>query len=116
MADGDFERLGDILNSIPEVRCVAKCSVAKCSIVRCSRCQKRLFLEQQKLGQIALQIRMICLDVANGYNQHFVELVRKVRKAFPKHTIMVISLIIPERSERFSREPSIAAAAESTSA
>ena len=32
----------------------------------------------------------ICLDVANGYSEHFVSFVRTVRKEFPEHTIMVI--------------------------
>lgn len=35
------------------------------------------------------EIKFICLDVANGYSQHFVEYVRKVRGAFPQHTIIV---------------------------
>lgn len=35
------------------------------------------------------EISFICLDVANGYSQHFVEYVRKVRAAFPTHTIIV---------------------------
>lgn len=34
-------------------------------------------------------ITFICLDVANGYSQHFVDFVRKVRIAFPSHTIIV---------------------------
>ena len=51
-ADGDFERLKQVLDSIPEVQ-------------------------------------FICLDVANGYSQFFVDYVAKVRKQFPKHTIMV---------------------------
>ena len=34
-------------------------------------------------------LRYICLDVANGYSEHFVTLVRKARKDFPNHTIMV---------------------------
>ena len=34
-------------------------------------------------------MNFICLDVANGYSQFFVEYVQKVRKAYPKHTIMV---------------------------
>ncbi|KAH9636309.1 hypothetical protein HF086_003276 [Spodoptera exigua] len=33
-------------------------------------------------------LKFICLDVANGYSQHFVEYVRKVRAAFPTHTII----------------------------
>lgn len=36
-----------------------------------------------------LQIKFICLDVANGYSEVFVEYVRKVRKNYPEHTILV---------------------------
>ena len=35
------------------------------------------------------EIKFICLDVANGYSQFFVEFVAKVRGKFPEHTIMV---------------------------
>lgn len=34
-------------------------------------------------------VKYICLDVANGYSEHFVSLVRNARKDFPGHTIMV---------------------------
>ena len=34
-------------------------------------------------------IGYICVDVANGYSEHFVQFVRDVRKEFPEHTIMV---------------------------
>lgn len=36
----------------------------------------------------------ICLDVANGYTQHFVEFVRKTRNTFPTHTIIVSILLL----------------------
>lgn len=35
------------------------------------------------------ELSFICIDVANGYSQHFVEYVRKVRSEFPQHTIIV---------------------------
>ena len=35
------------------------------------------------------EVMFICLDVANGYSEHFVEFVKEVRAAFPSHTIMV---------------------------
>lgn len=35
------------------------------------------------------QVRYICLDVANGYSEQFVQHVKDVRARFPKHTIMV---------------------------
>ena len=34
-------------------------------------------------------VKYICLDVANGYSEHFVTLVRQARKDFPEHSIMV---------------------------
>ena len=40
------------------------------------------------------ELAFICIDVANGYSQHFVEYVRKVRAEFPKHTIIVSVLSI----------------------
>ena len=33
----------------------------------------------------------ICLDVANGYSEHFVEFVKNVRSKFPEHIIMVLN-------------------------
>jgi GMP reductase len=38
-------------------------------------------------------LQMICLDVANGYSQHFVETVAKFRDAFPRHTIMAGNVV-----------------------
>ena len=46
----------------------------------------------EKLKQIieaVPDLAYICLDVANGYSEHFVEFVKQVRKVFPSHTIMV---------------------------
>lgn len=36
-------------------------------------------------------LHYICVDVANGYSEHFVALVKQVRAEYPKHTIMVRS-------------------------
>lgn len=38
-------------------------------------------------------LKYICLDVANGYSEYFVEFVKTVRGKFPKHTIMVRELL-----------------------
>jgi len=46
----------------------------------------------ERLQQILTEIpdvTFICLDVANGYSEHFVAYVRKVRASFPTHTIIV---------------------------
>jgi len=34
-------------------------------------------------------VEYICVDVANGYSEHFVQFLRDVRKDFPNHTIIV---------------------------
>jgi len=61
-ATGDFERLDEVLNAIPE-------------------------------------IQFICLDVANGYSQFFVEFVAKVRGKFPEHTIMAGNVVTGDMVE-----------------
>lgn len=33
-------------------------------------------------------VRLICLDVANGYSQAFLDTIRKYRASFPKHVIL----------------------------
>ncbi|KAK8747230.1 hypothetical protein OTU49_016699 [Cherax quadricarinatus] len=42
----------------------------------------------QEILAIFSEIKFICLDVANGYSEVFVEYVRKVRKHYPHHTIL----------------------------
>ncbi|XP_067652293.1 GMP reductase 2-like [Haliotis asinina] len=58
--------------------------------------------DMQKLSDIlelAPQIKFICLDVANGYSEHFVQFVRDVRKKFPKKTIMAGNVVTGEMVE-----------------
>lgn len=61
-AEGDFERLCEILENVPDVK-------------------------------------FICLDVANGYSQFFVEYVQKVRQAFPTHTILAGNVVTGDMVE-----------------
>ncbi|XP_050301800.1 GMP reductase 1-like [Anthonomus grandis grandis] len=44
-------------------------------------------------------VSFICLDVANGYSQHFVDYVKKVRNAFPSHTIIAGNVVTGEMVE-----------------
>ena len=45
------------------------------------------------------EIKFICLDVANGYSEHFVMYLRKVRAAFPHHTILAGNVVTGEMVE-----------------
>lgn len=45
------------------------------------------------------KISFICIDVANGYSEHFVMYVRKVRAEYPQHTIMAGNVVTGEMVE-----------------
>lgn len=45
------------------------------------------------------QVTYICLDVANGYSEHFTSFVREVRKDFPDKTIMAGNVVTGEMVE-----------------
>jgi GMP reductase len=44
-------------------------------------------------------IRMICIDVANGYSEHFVDTVKAMRQEHPTHTIMAGNVVTGEMVE-----------------
>jgi len=44
-------------------------------------------------------VTTLCLDVANGYSEHFVNFVRRVRDRFPSHTIMAGNVVTGEMTE-----------------
>jgi GMP reductase len=43
----------------------------------------------KQIMEICPTVSAICLDVANGYSEHFVEFVKSVRHQFPEHVIIV---------------------------
>lgn len=45
------------------------------------------------------ELKYICLDVANGYSEYFVGYVKKVRAAFPEHTIFAGNVVTGEMVE-----------------
>jgi len=55
----------------------------------------------KKLTQIIgeTKVTTICLDVANGYSEHFVDFVRKVRERFPDETIFAGNVVTGEMVE-----------------
>ncbi len=57
----------------------------------------------ERLGQIIGQhpkLQFICIDVANGYAESFVEYVAKVRRAFPEKTIVAGNVVTGEMVEQ----------------
>eukprot|EP00421_Protoceratium_reticulatum_P061738 CAMPEP_0168492112 /NCGR_PEP_ID=MMETSP0228-20121227/70041_1 /TAXON_ID=133427 /ORGANISM="Protoceratium reticulatum, Strain CCCM 535 (=CCMP 1889)" /LENGTH=179 /DNA_ID=CAMNT_0008508865 /DNA_START=81 /DNA_END=616 /DNA_ORIENTATION=- len=58
--------------------------------------------DMDKLGQIlqALpEVKMICIDVANGYSEAFVQCIREVRQRWPSITIMAGNVVTKEMTE-----------------
>ena len=43
--------------------------------------------------------QLICLDIANGYSQHFVDVLKKVRSTFPDKIIMAGNVVTGEMTE-----------------
>jgi len=44
----------------------------------------------------------ICLDIANGYSQHFIDFVKKTRSAFPNKIIMAGNVVTGEMAEELT--------------
>eukprot|EP00045_Choanoeca_perplexa_P001665 m.21122 g.21122 ORF g.21122 m.21122 type:complete len:209 (-) comp11099_c0_seq1:645-1271(-) len=59
----------------------------------------RDFANLQAVLAARLTIPFICLDVANGYSEGFVEFVRKVRASYPDKTIMAGNVVTQEMVE-----------------
>ncbi|XP_040824620.1 GMP reductase 2 isoform X1 [Ochotona curzoniae] len=57
------------------------------------------FEQLEQVLEAIPQVKYICLDVANGYSEHFVEFVKDVRKRFPQHTIMAGNVVTGEMVE-----------------
>jgi len=45
------------------------------------------------------QIQFICIDIANGYSEHFGDFVEKVRKAFPNKTIIAGNVVTADMTQ-----------------
>jgi GMP reductase len=56
----------------------------------------------KKLSEIlkVVNCQFICLDIANGYSEHFVRFVQKVRNAFPDKVIMAGNVVTGEMVEQ----------------
>jgi GMP reductase len=57
------------------------------------------FEKIRHLLQANPQLKFICIDVANGYSEHFVEFVKQTRKMFPDKVIMAGNVVTGEMVE-----------------
>jgi len=57
------------------------------------------FEKLQQVLEALPQLAFVCLDVANGYSEVFVDFVKRVRAAYPTHTIMAGNVVTGEMIE-----------------
>merc|ERR1711953_1452663 len=53
----------------------------------------------EKIVACAPAVKMICVDVANGYSEAFVNFIRETRSKFPSHTILAGNVVTQEMTE-----------------
>jgi GMP reductase len=53
----------------------------------------------QKILFVFTDIKYICIDVANGYSEHFGEFVGKVRAKYPEHTIIAGNVVTADMTQ-----------------
>jgi len=66
--------------------------------VSCGILEKDMIKLKEILTAIP-EVAMICVDVANGYSEAFVNCIRNVRKEYPEHTIMAGNVVTKEMTE-----------------
>ena len=59
----------------------------------------RDFSNLQQILNTYPEIHFICIDIANGYSEHFADYVGKVRALYPKHTIIAGNVVTAEMTE-----------------
>uniref|UniRef100_A0A452FXD3 GMP reductase n=1 Tax=Capra hircus TaxID=9925 RepID=A0A452FXD3_CAPHI len=74
-------------------------AVVPCCFVSYSGSGKNDLEKMSNILEAVPQVKFICLDVANGYSEHFVEFVKLVRSRFPEHTIMAGNVVTGEMVE-----------------
>ncbi len=67
-------------------------------MVSCGISQEE-FEKLEKILEVAPHVEFICLDVANGYTQLFVDHVKKLRESFPNKTLVAGNVVTPEMTE-----------------
>lgn len=56
-------------------------------------------LENVRSVMQGMGVKYICIDVANGYSEHFADFVGSVRREFPQATIIAGNVVTPEMTE-----------------
>ena len=59
----------------------------------------RDFQKLQRIINTVPELNFICIDVANGYSEHFGDFVAKVRQQFPHHTIIAGNVVTADMTQ-----------------
>lgn len=80
-------------NSFIQSKEFGSCLMVSCGV------SKEDFEKLGKIFEVAPHVEFICLDVANGYTQLFVDHVKKLRESFPDKTLVAGNVVTPEMTE-----------------
>nr|QFG74176.1 MAG: IMP dehydrogenase / GMP reductase domain protein [Megaviridae environmental sample] len=86
-----FEEWIEFAKQYPE--CTSKCIVS-------SGVHRRDLDKLYKIYTAIPDLKMVCLDVANGYSEAFVECIKEVRKHLPDAIIIAGNVVTPEMTEQ----------------
>ncbi|MGV3345366.1 GMP reductase [Enterobacteriaceae bacterium LUAb1] len=73
-------------------------SVLRCTMVSTGTSEPD-FIKLQQVLALSSQLNFICIDVANGYSEHFVTFLQRVREAYPNKTICAGNVVTGEMVE-----------------
>ncbi|WP_298715930.1 GMP reductase [uncultured Oceanisphaera sp.] len=69
------------------------------NVIVSSGTSEKDFEKLQQVLALSDELGFICIDVANGYSEHFAAFVSKARKQWPKHTIIAGNVVTGEMVE-----------------
>ncbi len=85
------EQWGDFVHNVPE-------SVLHHTMIS-SGTSEEDFNKMKKIQSLSPALKFICIDVANGYSEHFLAFLKKTREAFPDQVICAGNVVTGEMVE-----------------
>lgn len=86
-----IEQWADFVNRVPE-------SVLRHVLIS-SGTSEEDFNKMKQIQRLSSELKFICIDVANGYSEHFVSFLKKTRDAFPDQVICAGNVVTGEMVE-----------------
>lgn len=57
------------------------------------------FFKVREITKLIPELKFICIDIANGYSEHFLVFIQRLRQTFPNHVLVAGNVVTPEMVE-----------------